>query len=124
MSLAKVRLSVARMSYSQLVEQKTTRIFPDKYLKCAKRTTKVSEKKKFQTHILSPLTEADSDPKSRKLICNYAQEDSFTELECMVSDETLLSYPYLTIPFMVHTDVSDKQLGAAISQNNKPIELF
>ena len=39
----------------------------------------------------------------------------------MVSAETLLSYPYWKLPFTVHTDVSDKQLGVVISQNNKPI---
>ena len=34
----------------------------------------------------------------------------------MVSTETLLNYPYWTIPFTVHNDASDKQLGAVISQ--------
>ena len=42
----------------------------------------------------------------------------------MVSVETLLSYPYWKLPFIVHTDDSDKQLGAVISQNNKPIVFF
>ena len=39
----------------------------------------------------------------------------------MVSSETLLSYPDCTIPFTFHADACDKQLGAVISQNNKPI---
>ena len=42
----------------------------------------------------------------------------------MVSAETLLSYPYHKIPFLVHIDASDRNLGAVISQNNKPIALF
>ena len=42
----------------------------------------------------------------------------------MVSTETLLNYPYWTIPFTVHNDASDKQLGAVISQNNKHIAFF
>ena len=42
----------------------------------------------------------------------------------MVSTRTLLSYPYWKIPFTLHTDTSDKQLGDVISQSNKPIELF
>ena len=37
---------------------------------------------------------------------------------------TLLSYPYQTIPFKVNTDDADKQLGAVISKNNKPIAFF
>ena len=39
----------------------------------------------------------------------------------MVSGDNLLSCPYWTISFMVHTNVSDKQLDAVISQNTKPI---
>jgi len=42
----------------------------------------------------------------------------------MVSAETLLTYPDWTIPFTIHTDASDKQLGTVISQNNKPITFF
>ena len=39
----------------------------------------------------------------------------------MVSAETLISYPYWKLPLAVHTDASDKQVGAVISHNNKPI---
>ena len=42
----------------------------------------------------------------------------------MVSDETLLSYPYCKLTFKIHTDASDKQLGDVISQNNEPIAFF
>ena len=42
----------------------------------------------------------------------------------MVSVETLLNDPDWTIPFTVHTDAPDKQLGAVIIQNNKPIAFF
>ena len=42
----------------------------------------------------------------------------------MVSVEALLCYPYWELPFTVHTDAYDKQLGSVISQNNKPIAFF
>ena len=51
-------------------------------------------------------------------------EDSFKELKCTVSDETLLSSLYWVIIFTVHTDNSDKLLGAIISHNNEPIVFF
>jgi hypothetical protein len=42
----------------------------------------------------------------------------------MVQTETLLTYPDWTIPFTIHTGASDYQLGAVISQRNKPIAFF
>ena len=42
----------------------------------------------------------------------------------MVSAEMLLSYTDWKIPFTVHTNTYDKQLGAFISQNNKPISFL
>ena len=42
----------------------------------------------------------------------------------MVSTKTLLSYPDWKIPFTVHTDSYDKQLGAVIIQNNKQTSLL
>ena len=42
----------------------------------------------------------------------------------MVSAEALLIYPYWKLSFTVNTDAYDKQLGAVISHNNKPIAFF
>ena len=39
----------------------------------------------------------------------------------MVSAETLISHSDWKLSFTVHNDASEKQLGAIISQNNKPI---
>ena len=42
----------------------------------------------------------------------------------IISRETLLAYPDFTKPFIIHTDASHKQLGAVISQDNKPIAFY
>ena len=48
-------------------------------------------------------------------------DEAFTQAKNMIAQEVFLTYPDWTLPFCVHTDASDKQLGAVISQNNKPI---
>ena len=73
--------------------------------------------------MLAPLAEVVSSPKV-EILWNDALEISFKELKSIVSMETLLSYSYWKIPFTVHTDAYDKQIGSAISQNNKPIVFF
>jgi hypothetical protein len=78
-----------------------------------------------RSHILSPLTEVSSGPKNKKLVWNDKLESTILELKQMVSSrETLLNYPDWSKPFDIHTDASDKQLGAGISQNRKPIAFF
>ena len=76
------------------------------------------------SYILAPLIEADSGNKGRKILWDDALEDSFKSLICIVSADTLLIYPNLTIPFMVHTDAFDKQLDYFICHNNKLIAFF
>ena len=76
------------------------------------------------SHISAPLKEADRGSKGRKIIWNDPLEYPFKEINRMVSDETLLIYPYWKITFTVNINDSDKQLGAVIRQNNKPIEFF
>ena len=48
----------------------------------------------------------------------------FDKIKKLVSRETLLSYPDFNKPFEIHTDASKVQLGAVISQNNKPIAFY
>ena len=69
-----------------------------------------------RSHILAPpLMEVSSGPKNKKLQWNQELEDPFIELKQMLSKETLLNYPDKSKPFDIHTDASDKQLGAVIS---------
>ena len=42
----------------------------------------------------------------------------------ILSKETLLSYPDFNKPFETHTDASNTQLGAVVSQNGKPIAFY
>ena len=51
-------------------------------------------------------------------------QKAFNVVKKIISRETLLSYPNFDKPFDIHTDASDLQLGAVISQNNKPIAFY
>ena len=78
----------------------------------------------IRSRVLAPQTEVASGPKGTKILWNDALESSFREIKLMFSAYTLLSYPDWKMPLTVHTDASDKQLGAVIIQNNKPIAFF
>ena len=77
-----------------------------------------------QSHVISPLLYLAISPKVRTIIWNNNLELNFQYLKKMISSETLLHFPDWKIPFTVHPDASDQQLGAVISQNNKPIDFF
>ena len=42
----------------------------------------------------------------------------------IIARETMLAYPDYSKPFVIHTDASHYQLGAVISQDNKPIAFY
>ena len=42
----------------------------------------------------------------------------------IIAKETTLAYPDFDKPFVIHTDASHYQLGAVISQDNKPIAFY
>ena len=48
----------------------------------------------------------------------------FDDIKCTVAHDTLLAYPYFNKLFIIHTEASDYQLGAVISQYGKPIDLY
>ena len=51
-------------------------------------------------------------------------ENSFKELKRLVAQETLLAYPNFNKKFTIHTDASDFQLGAVITQDGKPLAFY
>ena len=42
----------------------------------------------------------------------------------LMAKETLLAFPDFNLPFHIHTDASKVQLGACISQENKPLAFY
>ena len=78
-----------------------------------------------RSHVLAPLTEAAAGKAKRaKIKWTEELERAFQDLKKLVAKDTMLNYPDWSQPFEVHTDASDFQLGAVISQNNKPIAFF
>ena len=55
---------------------------------------------------------------------NDGCETAFIELKRLIAQETLLAYPNFNKKFTIHTDASDFQLGAVISQDGKPIAFY
>ena len=75
-----------------------------------------------RSELLAPLTELCS--KKAKFIWTDKQQKAFEAIKQTISKDTLLSYPNFNEEFIIHTDASDYQLGAVISQNNKPIAFY
>ena len=48
----------------------------------------------------------------------------FDGMKKALARDTILAYPDFNKPFDIHTDSSKVQLGAVISQGNKPIALY
>ncbi len=77
-----------------------------------------------RSHILEPFTEISSGKKGKPITWTPKLEQAFNDVKAMISKETMLNYPDWSKPFVIHTDASDYQLGAVISQDKKPIAFF
>ena len=71
---------------------------------------------------LAPLSALTS--KNVKWLWTEVEQKAFNAMKRIISCETLLSYPDYSLPFTIHTDASHLQLGAVISQNNRPIAFY
>jgi len=65
-----------------------------------------------------------SGKKGTKITWTPELETVFKETIDMVCTETMLNYPDWSKPFNIHTNASDYQLGAVISQDGKPIAFY
>jgi hypothetical protein len=51
-------------------------------------------------------------------------QQAFDNVKAAIARETVLAYPDFLKPFEIYTDVSSMQLGAVITQDNRPIAFF
>jgi hypothetical protein len=51
-------------------------------------------------------------------------QQAFDNVKAIIAKETVLAYPDFLKPFEIYTDASSTQLGAVITQDNRPIAFF
>ena len=75
-----------------------------------------------RSEVLAPLSVLTSEKTPFKWTeqCDKA----FQTMKRILSKEVLLTYPDFSLPFDIHTDASDVQIGAVISQNGHPIAFY
>jgi len=77
---------------------------------------------KGRAGLLAPLSKLTS--KNAKWKWTDVHRTSFRKIKELLSKEVLLIYPNFNNPFDIHTDASNLQLGAVISQNGVPIAFY
>ena len=75
-----------------------------------------------RSDILAPLTALTS--KNVKWHWTDVHQKAFETMKKTISRDALLAYPNFNKTFEIHTDASKTQLGAVISQDNKPIAFY
>jgi hypothetical protein len=75
-----------------------------------------------RSDVLAPLSSLTS--KTTPWHWTDVEQKAFDTMKRIISRETLLAYPDFNKPFIIHTDASHTQLGAVISQDNKPIAFY
>jgi hypothetical protein len=51
-------------------------------------------------------------------------QQAFNNVKAAIAKETVLAYPDFSKPFEIYMDTSSTQLGAVITQDNRPIAFF
>ena len=75
-----------------------------------------------RSHKLAPLTRLTYI--KRKFKWRQVKQYTFNKINQIVLSGTLLTYPDFNETFKIHTDASAFQLGAVISQKDKPINFY
>ena len=75
-----------------------------------------------RSETLAPLTAMTS--KTTRWKWTKECEEAFQEMKRIVSREIILSFPDFSEEFHIHTDASNSQMGAVISQKEKPFAFF
>ena len=75
-----------------------------------------------RSHLIAPLSALTSKDVPWKW--EAEQQEAFEKIKEVISQETLLTFPRFDIPFHVYTDASNKQLGAVIMQEGKPLAFY
>ena len=55
---------------------------------------------------------------------DQVHQDAFEAVKVAIAKDVMLAYPNFTKEFVIYTDASTRQLGAVITQNNRPIAFF
>lgn len=75
-----------------------------------------------RSHILAPLNELVSTKTKWKW--TERQDQAFDDIKKIIGQTVLLAFPNFNKPFIIHTDASLRQLGAVVSQDDKPIAFY
>jgi hypothetical protein len=75
-----------------------------------------------RNELLAPLTSMTS--KNVKFICTDEHQKAFDNIKKIICREVMLNFPDFSKPFHIYIDASDRQLGAVITQDEKPIAFY
>jgi hypothetical protein len=77
-----------------------------------------------RSHILVPLNKLTGMKTKKDWYWGKEEEQAFMEAKAMLKKEALLAFPDFTKPFHLYTDASDRQLGATVVQDGKPLGFY
>jgi hypothetical protein len=88
-----------------------------------------------RSHLIAPLTDLVGEcgqtketrrkgTKKKPFYWDTIHQEAFDAIKKALAREVLLAYPDYSSPFEIYTDASSRQLGAVITQRNRPIAFF